>query len=88
MFKKIPRFDGENFVDWTRSLKDILQIAWYFLSKIEPRLGRSEPIFVGNREGERKTSDLYDNNSSSSDVSGHGSGKPNGESQNSDDIKA
>ena len=87
MFKTIPIFDGENFVEWTRSLNDILQIAWYFLSKIEPRLERSEPIYIGNREGERKTSDLYDNNSGSSDVSGHGSGKLNGEPQNSDDIK-
>ena len=88
MIKRISKFDGENFVEWTRSLNDILQIAWYFLSKIEPRLERSEPIFIGNREGERNTSDLYDNSSSSSDVSGHGSGKLNEEPQNSDDIKA
>ena len=34
MIKRISKFDGENFVEWTRSLNDILQIAWYFLSKI------------------------------------------------------
>ena len=88
MIKKIPKFDGENFVEWTRLLNDILQIAWYFLSKIEPRLYRSEPIFIGNREGERNTSDLDDNDSSSSDVSGHDSSKLNEEPKNSDDIKA
>ena len=38
MIKKIPKFDGEKIVEWTRLLNDILQIAWYFLSKIEPRL--------------------------------------------------
>ena len=88
MIKRIPKFDGEKFVEWTRLLNDILQIAWYFLSKTEPRLLRSEPIFIGNREGERNTSDLYDNDSSSSDVSGHDSGKLSEEPQNSDDIKA
>ena len=32
IIKTIPKIDGENFVEWTRSLSDIVQIAWPFLS--------------------------------------------------------
>ena len=35
---------------------------------------RPEPILSGNREGEGNTSDLDDNDSNSSNVSGHNSG--------------
>ena len=33
IIKMVPKFDGENFIEWTRSLNDILHIAWPFLSK-------------------------------------------------------
>ena len=39
----IPTFDGRNYVEWTRSFKDILPITWPFLSKIVSRLERPEP---------------------------------------------
>ena len=29
----IPKFDGENFIEWTRLLNNILHIFWPFLSK-------------------------------------------------------
>ena len=73
----IPVFDGEIYVEWTRSLNDIiLQIAWPFLSKIIHGRERPEPILSGSRE-EGNTSDLDDNDSNPGDVSGHGSGSLN-----------
>ena len=88
IIKMIPRFDGENFIELTRSLNDMLAIVWPFLSKIIYRLERLEPILSGSREGEGNTSDVDDNDSNSSNVSGHDSGSLNEEPQNSDDIKA
>ena len=77
IIKTIPKFDGENFIKWTRSLNDILQIVWPFLSKIIYGLERPKPILSGSREGEEDTSDLDDNDSNPSDVSGHSSGSLN-----------
>ena len=57
----IPKFDGENFIEWTRLLNDILHIFWPFLRKIIYGLERPEPILSGSRKGEGNTSDLYDN---------------------------
>ena len=34
MMNLIPKFDGTDYVEWSRSLNDILQISWPFLSKI------------------------------------------------------
>ena len=86
MIKIISKFDGENFVERTRPLNDILQKAWSFLSKMINGLERPEPILSGSREKEVNTSDLYDNDCNPSDVSGHDSGSINEESQNSDDV--
>ena len=88
MIEIIPKFDGENVVEWTRSLNDILQIAWPFLSKMIYELKRPEPILSGSREGKGNTSDLSDNGSNSSIVSGHDSGSLNEGPHNSDDTQA
>ena len=63
MTKIISKFDGNNFLEWTISLNDILQIAWSFLGKIIYGLERSVPILHGSREGEGNPSDLDDNDS-------------------------
>ena len=34
MINSIPKFDGTDYVEWSRSLNDILLIFWPFLSKI------------------------------------------------------
>ena len=44
IIKMIPKFDGENFVEWTRSLTDILQIAWRFQNNIIFGLQKPESI--------------------------------------------
>ena len=88
IIKTIPKFDGENFFECTRSLIEILHIAWPFLSKIIYRLERPEPILSGSREGEGNTSDLDYNDSNPSGASVHDSGSLNEEPQNSDDIEA
>ena len=40
----IPKFDEENFVEWTRSFNDILLISWSFLSKIESGLSGTDVL--------------------------------------------
>ena len=40
MIEVIPKFDVEICFEWTRSLNDILQIAWSFLRNIIYRLKR------------------------------------------------
>ena len=40
----IPKFDGTDYVEWSRSFNDILQICWPFLSKIVSELEKPEPI--------------------------------------------
>ena len=37
MIKMIPTFDGPNYVEWTRSFNDILQITWPFLRYLDLR---------------------------------------------------
>ena len=34
MIKNIPTIDGRNYVEWTKSFNNILQITWPFPSKI------------------------------------------------------
>ena len=34
MINSIPKFDGTDYVEWSRSSHDILKIPWPFLSKI------------------------------------------------------
>ena len=87
IIKIISSFDEENFIEWTRSGNDILQTAWLFLNKITYGLERPKPILSGSRQ-EENTSDLDDNDSSPTDVSGHDSGSLNEDTENSDDIKA
>ena len=61
MIKSIPKFDGVNFHEWTRSSNDMLQISWPFLCNIIPGLERLEPIPRGSREVEKTTD--FDNDS-------------------------
>ena len=44
MINSIPKFDGTNYVEWTRSYDDILQMSWPFLNKIVSGLKKTEPI--------------------------------------------
>ena len=83
----IPIFNGENFVEWTRSLNYILQIAWPYLNKIISEIQRPEPILRGSREGKVNSYD-FDDGFNPSDVRRHDSGSLNDEPQNSDYIKA
>ena len=69
MIKMIPKFDGENFIEGTRPLSDIPQIAWPFVSNIIYGIKEPELILIGSREGEGNTSDLDDNDSNPRDVS-------------------
>ena len=50
MINSIPKFDGTDFVEWSRSFNDILQISWPFLSKIVSGLKKTEPILRRSRE--------------------------------------
>ena len=34
MINSIPKFDGTDFVEWSKSFNDILQISWPFLDKM------------------------------------------------------
>ena len=50
MINSIPKFDGTDFVEGSRSFNDILQISWPFLSKIVSGLKKTEPILRRSRE--------------------------------------
>ena len=50
MINSIPKFDGTDFVEWSRSFNDILQISWPFLSKIVSGFKKPEPILRRSRE--------------------------------------
>ena len=50
MINSIPKFDGTDFVEWSRSFNDILQISWPFLGKIVSGLNKTEPILRTSRE--------------------------------------
>ena len=50
MINPIPKFDGTDFVEWSRSLYDILQISWPFLDKRVSGLKKPEPILRRSRE--------------------------------------
>ena len=77
MIKMMPKFDVEIFVEWTRSLNSIMQIACLFLNKMISKFKRPEPILRGSREGKGNISDFDDNDSNVSDVSGHDPGSLN-----------
>ena len=76
MTNSIPKFDGTEFVEWSRSFNDIMQISWPFLSKIVSRLEKSEPILRSREEDPIDGSD---------DDTGNTDGR---EPSNVDDIKA
>ena len=87
MVKTIPKFDGGNFVECTRSFNDIIHICWPFLSRIVSE--RPEAIPRENGEGKEHTSsDLDGNDSGPCEVSVHGSGNLDEEPHNRDDIRA
>ena len=50
MINSIPKFDGTDYVEWSRSFNDILQIFWPFLSKIVSGPENPEPILRRSRE--------------------------------------
>ena len=88
IIKRIPKFEGENFVERTRSLNSILQVARPFLSNIISGLEIPSPILRESREGKLSTSDDDNDSSSSDDVIGYDSGNLNERPQDSDGIKA
>ena len=55
MIKIIPTSDRRNYVEWTGSFNDILQVTWPFLSKTVFELDRPETIPRENRDGEENT---------------------------------
>ena len=44
MINSIPKFDGTDYVEWSRSFNDILPISWPFLSKKVSGQEKLEPI--------------------------------------------
>ena len=44
MINSIPKFDGSDYVEWSRSFNDILQISWRFLSQMVSGLGKPGPL--------------------------------------------
>ena len=50
MINSIPKFDGTDFVEWSRSFNDILQTSWPVLGKIVSGLKKNEPILRRSRE--------------------------------------
>ena len=44
MINSIPKLDGTDCVEWSRSFNDILQTSWSFLSKIVSGLEKPNPI--------------------------------------------
>ena len=59
MINPIPKFDDTDYVEWSRSFNDILQISWPFLSKIVFGLEKSEPILRSREKDPIEGSD-YD----------------------------
>ena len=46
----IPKFDGIDYAEWSRSFNDILQISWPFLSKVVSGLKKTETILRRREE--------------------------------------
>ena len=40
MINSIAKFDGTDYVEWSRSFNNILQISWPFITKITSGLGK------------------------------------------------
>ena len=60
MINSIPKLDGTDYVEWSRSFNDILQISWPFLSKIDSGLEKPEPILRRSREEDPIEGSDYD----------------------------
>ena len=76
MINSIPKFDGTDYVECSRSSNDILKISWLFLRKIVSGLKEPEPILRSREE---------DPNEGSGDDTGYIDER---EPSNVDDIKA
>ena len=50
MFNSIPKFDGTDCMEWSRSFNDTLQTSWSFLSKIVSGLEEPESILRSREE--------------------------------------
>ena len=57
MTNSVPKFDGIDYVEWSRSFNDILQISWSFLSKIVSGLEKPKPISSSREENTIEGSD-------------------------------
>ena len=57
MTNSIPKFDGIDYVEWSRSFNGILQIPWSFLSKIVSGLEKPKPISRSREENTIEGSD-------------------------------
>ena len=50
MINSVSKFDGTDYVEWSRSFDDIMQISWPFLCKIVSGLEKPEPILRSTAE--------------------------------------
>ena len=50
MINSITKFDGADYVEWSRSFNDILQISWPLLRNIVSGLEKPEPILRSREE--------------------------------------
>ena len=57
MINSIPKLNGTDYVEWSRSFNGILQISWPFLSKTVSGLENPEPILRIREESIEGTSD-------------------------------
>ena len=52
MINSIPEFDGTDYVGYSMSLNDILQISWLFLKKVVSGVEKPEPILRSRRRSQ------------------------------------
>ena len=57
IINSIPKFDCTDYVEWSRSFNDIVQISWPFLSKIISGLEKPKPILRSREEDPNEGSD-------------------------------
>ena len=50
MINSILKFDGTDFVEWSRSFNDILQMSWPFVSMMVSGLEKPEPTLRSREE--------------------------------------
>ena len=76
MINSIPKFYDTDYVEWSRSFNNILQISWPFLSRIVSGLEKPEPILRSKEEDPIEGSDYDTGNIDEREPS------------NTDDVKA